>query len=97
VQSYPDAGAEIPSVRMTVYVDIDHVHDLVIRRLITGILIMLNNTHTRLISKRQNAVETSIYGSESVASSIDTELIFEVKYMLVSGSDIRWACIIVRR
>jgi hypothetical protein len=53
IEFYPDAGEEIPKdlpfeegprVRMTVYVDTDHAHDLVIRRSITGILVMLNNT-----------------------------------------------------
>jgi hypothetical protein len=53
---YPDAEEEIsndlskskgPKVRMTVYVDADHAHDLVTRRSITGILVMLNNTPIR--------------------------------------------------
>jgi hypothetical protein len=38
---------------MTVYVDVDHVHDLVTRRFITGILDMLNDTPVRWVSKRQ--------------------------------------------
>ena len=45
---------------MTVYVDADHAHDLVTRRSITGILVMLNNTPVRWVSKRQKTVETSI-------------------------------------
>jgi hypothetical protein len=54
MEFYPDAGEEIPKdlppekgprVRMTIYVDADHAHDLVTRRSITGILVMLNNTH----------------------------------------------------
>jgi hypothetical protein len=53
IEFYPDSGEEIPKdispekgprVRMTVYVDADHAHDLVTRRSITGILVMLNNT-----------------------------------------------------
>jgi hypothetical protein len=32
-------------VRMNVYVDADHAHDLVTIRSITGILLKLNNTH----------------------------------------------------
>jgi hypothetical protein len=49
---YPDAEEEIPRdlppekgprVRMTVYADVDNAHDLVTRRSITGILVMLNN------------------------------------------------------
>jgi hypothetical protein len=47
------AGEEIPKdlplekgprVKMTVYVDVDHAHDLVTRRSTIGILVMLNNT-----------------------------------------------------
>jgi hypothetical protein len=90
---YPDAEEEIPNdlpmskgpkVRMTVYVDADHAHDLVTKRSITGILIMLNNTPTRWVSKHQKTVETSTYGSELVASRVATELILEVRFMLRS-------------
>jgi hypothetical protein len=93
MEFYPDAGEEIPKdlppekgprVRMTVYVDADHAHDLVTRRSITGILFILNNTPIRWIPKRQKTVETSTYGSEFVASRVATELILEVRYMLQS-------------
>jgi hypothetical protein len=93
MEFYPDAGEEFPKdlppekeprVRMTVYVDADHAHDLVTRRSITGILVILNNTPIRWISKRQKTVETSIYGSELVASRVATELILEIRYMLRS-------------
>jgi hypothetical protein len=93
MEFYPDAGEEIPKdlppekgprVRMTVYVDADHSHDLVTRISITGILVMLNNTPIRWISKRQKTVETSTYGSELMASRIVTELTLEVKNMLRS-------------
>jgi hypothetical protein len=93
MEFYPDAEAEIPNdlpalkgpkVRMTVYVDADHAHDLVSSRSITGILVMLNNTLVRWVSKRQKTVETSTYGSELVASRIATELILEVRYILRS-------------
>jgi hypothetical protein len=73
-----------PKVRMTVYVDADHAHDLVTRRSITGILMMLNNAPIRWVSKRQKTVETSTYGSELVASRIATEFILEVRYMFRS-------------
>jgi hypothetical protein len=93
MEFYPDAGEAIPKdlppekgprVRMTVYVDADHAHDLVTRRSITGILVMLNNTPIRWISKRQKTVETSTYGSELVDSRMATELILEIRYMLRS-------------
>jgi hypothetical protein len=91
---YPDAEEEITNdlpmskglkVRMTVYVDADHAHDLVTRRSITGILVMLNNTPVRWVSKRQKTVETSTYGSELVASRIATELrsLGILKYLFV--------------
>jgi hypothetical protein len=89
---YPDAGEEIPNgpppekqprFRMTVYVDADHVHDLVTRRSITGILVMLN-TPIRWVSKSQKTVKTSTYESELVASRVATELILEVRYMIRS-------------
>ena len=67
---------------MTVYVDADHAHDLVTRRSITGVLIMLNNTPIRRVSKRQKTVENSAYSSELVVSRIATELILEVRFML---------------
>jgi hypothetical protein len=93
MELYPDSGEEISKdlppgkgtrVRMTVYVDADHAHDLVTRRSIPGILVMLNNTPIRWISKLQKTVERSTYGSELVASRIATKLILEISCMLWS-------------
>jgi hypothetical protein len=93
MEFYPDASEEIPKdlhpekgprVRMIVNVDADHAHDLVTRRSITGVLVMLNNTSIRWVSKRQKTVETSTYGSELVASMNAMELILEIRYMLRS-------------
>ena len=90
-QMYPDAQEELPPdmpakrmkpVRITVYVDLDHGHDLVTRRSITGIILMLNGTPVRWLCKRQKTVETSTYGSELVAAKVATELIIETRYML---------------
>jgi hypothetical protein len=75
MEFYPDTSEEIPKdlppakgprVKITVYVDADHAHDLVTRRSITGIVVMLNNTPIRWISMRQKTEETSTYGSEFV-------------------------------
>jgi hypothetical protein len=44
---------------MTVYVDADHAHDLVIRTSIIGIHVMLNKTPIGWIAKRQKTVESS--------------------------------------
>ena len=87
---YPDATEAIPhkdmiptpqgnKIRITVYKDADHAHDLVTRRLVTGVLLFLNNTPVKWISQRQKTVETSTYGSELVAARIATELILEYR------------------
>jgi hypothetical protein len=77
MEFYSDSGEEIPKdlppekgsrIKMTVYIDADHAHDLVTRRSITGILVMLNNTPIRWISKCQKTVE----------------LILDIRYMLRS-------------
>jgi hypothetical protein len=64
------------------YVDANHAHDLATSRSITGIMVILNNKPIRWISKLQNSVKTSTYGSELVASKIAMELNLEVRYML---------------
>jgi hypothetical protein len=88
---YPDAEEELPpdlpeargkSARITCYVDADHAHDVVTRRSVTGIILLVNNTPIKWISKRQKTVETSTYGSELVAARIATELIIEIRYKL---------------
>jgi hypothetical protein len=55
---------------MTVHVDADHANNLVTRRSITKILVMLNITPIRWISKSQKKVKKSTYGSESVVSRL---------------------------
>ena len=88
---YPDAEEEDPpkmpeprgpSARITVYVDADHAHDQLTRRSVTGVLLFINNTPVKWVSKRQKTVETSTYGSELVAARIATDLIIEYRYIL---------------
>lgn len=90
---YPDAREEIPHiselptpkgapVRMTVYKDADHAHDMLTRRSVSGILMFMNNTPVKWISKRQKTVETSTYGSELVAAKQATEMVMEYRYIL---------------
>ena len=62
--------------------DADHAHDKVTRRSVTGILLFVNGTPVKWISKRQKTVETSTYGSELVAARIATEVIMEFRYNL---------------
>ena len=68
--------------RLTVYVNDDHAHDQVTRRLMTGIIVFLNNTPIKWYSKRQKTVELSMYGLELVAAHIATKLIIELGYTL---------------
>ena len=88
---YPDACEEFPPdqpdpviflVQTTVYVDADHAHDKLTRRSVTGVLLFVNNTPVKWISKRQNTVEASTYGSEMVAARQACELIIEYRYNL---------------
>jgi hypothetical protein len=93
MEIYPDAEEAISNdlpvskgtkIRITVYVDEDHAHDLVTRRSITDILVILKNAPVRWVSKQQKTVETSTYGSELVALRVAAELILEVWIMLES-------------
>jgi hypothetical protein len=88
---YPDAEEELPhdmpeprgkSVRIMVYLDADHAHDLVTRRSVTGVLIFINNTPIRFKCIRQKTVETSTYGSELVAARMATEMVIALRYEL---------------
>jgi hypothetical protein len=63
---------------MTVYAEVDHAHELFIRRSITGILILLNKTFIRWIYMGHKTVKTSTNSSELVASRIATEIIIKV-------------------
>ena len=71
-----------PRVRITVYKDADHAHDILIRCSVTGVLLFLNNTPVKWISQRQKTVETSTYESELVAAKVAPELILEYRYTL---------------
>ena len=90
-EMYPDAEEDIPMdapkpkgtpIRLTIYVDANHAHDLVTRRSVTGIVVLMNNTPVRWVCKRQKTVETSTYGSELVAARVATESVMELRYNL---------------
>jgi hypothetical protein len=63
-------------------VDADHAHDVATRRSVTGIVLFVNKTPVKWISKRQKTVESSTYGSEMVAVRIATDLAAEFRYAL---------------
>jgi antitoxin component of RelBE/YafQ-DinJ toxin-antitoxin module len=90
-EQYPGAQEELPSdmptprgkgIKITAYVDEVHDHDQVTRRLVTRIILFINNMPIKWYSKRQNMVKTSTYGAELVALRIAVEIIIEFRYKL---------------
>ena len=91
LQEYPDASESInPNLPPAVYnklpssifLNSDHAHDMVTRRSITGLLIFVGRTPVHAISKRQGAVETSMYGAEFAAMKMAIEEAIAMRYML---------------
>jgi hypothetical protein len=88
---YPDAVELFPPnaprpkgrpVQMHVFVDSDHAGDKVTRRSRTRVLIYLNKAPIIWYSKKQNTVETSMFGSEFVAMRQAFEMIKALSYKL---------------
>eukprot|EP00957_Ditylum_brightwellii_P073477 5583540-Ditylum_brightwellii.AAC.1 len=73
---YSDAAKEIDckvpiplidEIKITAFVDSDYMHDKVMHRLITGLLVLLGHTPIFCMSKRQGVTETSTYSAEFCA------------------------------
>lgn len=88
---YGDCNKEIPEVmpepkgkpiKITDFVDAIHAQDLVTRRNVTGLFVLMNNTPIRWVCKRQKTVEISTYCSEISAARMATETIIELRYHL---------------
>ena len=70
-------------VFMTMFVDANLLHDMVMGHSCTGIIHMLNKTPMiEWFSKCQNTVETAPYGSEFVAARIGVDQIIDLRYTL---------------
>ena len=67
---------------MRAYVDADHAADTVTRRSRTGFLVYLNCAPIFWLSKKQNSVETSSFGSEFMAMKHCTEYVRGLRYKL---------------
>ena len=67
---------------MTCFVDAPQASNKLTYRSHTGIFILLNSAPIVWYSKKQNAVETSTFGSEFVALRIATELVQGLRYKL---------------
>ncbi|KAI2489367.1 Reverse transcriptase (RNA-dependent DNA polymerase) [Fragilaria crotonensis] len=69
-------------VTIHVFVDTNHAGNVVTRRSHTGILIFIQNSPILWVSKRQNTVETSTFGSEFVAMRHARDVIIALRYKL---------------
>jgi hypothetical protein len=68
---------------ISIYIDADHhAHDMLTCCSVTGIIMFVNKTPVKWISKRQKTVESSTYGSELITSRIATGLAVEYWYTL---------------
>ena len=88
---YPDAIDYLPpnmpealgrSVQINAFVDADLAGESTTRRSQTGILIYVNMAPIIWVSKRQNTVESSTFGSEFVAMRSLVELLIGLRYKL---------------
>jgi len=69
-------------VRMTAFVDTSHAGDQLTRRSHTGYIIYLNNAPISWLSKKQNTVESSTFGSELVVMRLTVEKVKALRIKL---------------
>ena len=70
------------AVELTMFVDASHATNLVTRQSRTGVLIYVNKAPIIWYSKKQNAIETSSFGSEFMALKTGVELLEGLVYKL---------------
>eukprot|EP00957_Ditylum_brightwellii_P057679 4373503-Ditylum_brightwellii.AAC.1 len=76
----PDAIFD--ELAITAYIDSNHAYDKLTRRSIPRLAIFIGRTPVMYQSKRQGAIETSIYGAEFMAIKVAGEDVMAVCYML---------------
>ena len=67
-------------VQLSLFLDANLMHDMVMGRFCTGILEFLNQTPIDWFSKRQNQVEMATYGSEFMVARQAMERIIDLHY-----------------
>jgi hypothetical protein len=72
------------SFTLHVFVNANHAGNVVTRRSHTGILLFVQNSPIQWLSKRQNTVETSTFGSEFVALRSERDMIISMRYKSLS-------------
>src|SRR5687768_15351959 len=81
---------------MTCYADADHARDMVTRKLVTGILLLMNNTPVFWLSKCQRIVKAVTYGTEKVASRIAVEMIISMRnFLYMLGINLKHSSVLV--
>jgi hypothetical protein len=88
---YGDVGEGLPPntpepkgkcVSISCFVDANHAGNVITRRSHTGILIYVQNAPIIWFSKRQNTVESSSFGRESVALRAAKDMLVALRYKL---------------
>jgi hypothetical protein len=69
-------------VVVSYFVDANHTGNLITRRSHASILIFVQNAHIIWVSKRQNTVESSSFGSEFVALRAAKDMVVALRYKL---------------
>ena len=91
IDFYKDTKEDIPfdmpevrgnSVAIHCFLDASHASDKVTRRSQTGILIFINRAPIVFVSRRQNSVESSTFGSEFTAMKQAIEIVKALRYKL---------------
>jgi hypothetical protein len=73
-----------PELDINIFFDSDHRHDRKTGRSISGIIVYVGNTPIIWKSRRQGAVQTSMYGAELCAMRMAVEEAITIRYMLRS-------------
>ena len=69
-------------LQMTMFVDANHANSVVTRRSHSGIFIFVQNAMIIAYSKRQNTIESAMFGSELVSMRIGKDLIVALRIKL---------------
>jgi hypothetical protein len=83
-EALPDNAPEPrgKEVDIRVFVDTDHAGDKISRRSRTSFVVFINNAPVIWFLKRQNTVESSVFGSEFVAMKTAVEVLHGLRYKL---------------
>ena len=71
-----------PILETTILVDSDHVHNLAIRKSLTGLLAYVGSSPVNYFSKRQESIASSTYAAEFPALRTAIEEAQKLRYML---------------